>query len=161
MGSTNAGYEDVNDADRLAFDPVMRSVSPADRCVTIVERLNVSLNTVRHRVRRLESNGVIEKRVALIDNEKIDLPLTAFVQVRTDDHSADWSVKFAADVDSIPEIVEFYRLAHDVDYILRMMIASVTDYDRIYQQLIAEIRISAVSVSFAMEKLKFTTELPL
>ena len=139
----------------------MRSVSPADRCVTIVERLNVSLNTVWNRVRRLESDGVIEKRVALINNEKIGLPLTAFVQVRTDDHSADWLAKFAADVDSIPEIVEFYRLASDADYILRMMIASVTDYDRVYQQLIAEIRISDVSVSFAMEKPKFTTELPL
>ena len=97
----------------------------------------------------------------LIDNEKIGLPLTAFVQVRTDDHSADWSAKFAVDVDSIPEIVEFYRLASDADYTLRMMIASVTDYDRVYKQLIAEIRISDVSVSFAMEKLKFTIELPL
>ncbi len=128
---------------------------------SIAEGLNVSLNTVWRRVRKLESDGVIEKRVALIDNEKIGLPLTAFVQVRTDDHSADWSAKFAAAVDNIPEIVEFYRLAGDVDYILKMMIASVADYDRVYQQLIAQVRISDVSASFAMEKLKFTTELPL
>ena len=128
---------------------------------SIAETLSVSLNTVWRRVRRLESEGVIERRVALIDNEKIGLPLTAFVQVRTDDHSADWAARLASAVNGIPEIVEFYRLAGDVDYILKIMIASVADYDRVYQQLIAQVRISDVSASFAMEKLKFTTELPL
>ncbi|MEL6687562.1 MAG: Lrp/AsnC family transcriptional regulator [Pseudomonadota bacterium] len=128
---------------------------------SIAERLGVSLNTVWRRVRRLEDEKILERRVALIDNEKIGLPLTAFVQIRTDDHSADWSKRLADTVDRIPEIVEFYRLAGDVDYILKIMIASVADYDRVYQQLISEVRISDVSASFAMEKLKFTTELPL
>ncbi|MEM9600583.1 MAG: Lrp/AsnC family transcriptional regulator [Pseudomonadota bacterium] len=128
---------------------------------SIAEALSVSLNTVWRRVRRLEADGVIEKRVALIDNEAIGLPLTAFVHIRTDNHSARWSAEFAKTVDAIPEIVEFYRLAGDVDYIIKMMIASVADYDRVYQQLIAKVQISDVSASFAMEKLKFTTELPL
>lgn len=128
---------------------------------SIAERLGVSLNTVWRRVRRLEEERILERRVALIDNEKIGLPLTAFVQIRTDDHSADWSKRLTETVNRIPEIVEFYRLAGDVDYILKIMIASVSDYDRVYQQLISEVRISDVSASFAMEKLKFTTELPL
>ncbi|MGB6229045.1 MAG: Lrp/AsnC family transcriptional regulator [Litorimonas sp.] len=128
---------------------------------SIAEGLNVSLNTVWRRVKRMEDDGVIERRVALIDNEKIGLPLTAFVQIRTDNHSAEWASELAVAVNGIPEIVEFYRLAGDVDYILKMMIASVADYDRVYQQLIAKVRISEVSASFAMEKLKFTTELPL
>lgn len=128
---------------------------------TIAERLNVSLNTVWRRVRRLENETVIERRVVLLDNEKIGLPLTAFVQIKTDDHSAQWAAELTAAVAAIPEIVEFYRLAGDVDYILKMMIASVADYDRVYQALIARVRISDVSASFAMEKLKFTTELPL
>ncbi|MGJ8559718.1 MAG: Lrp/AsnC family transcriptional regulator [Litorimonas sp.] len=128
---------------------------------SIAERLNVSLNTVWRRVRRLESESVIEKRVALINNEKIGLPLTAFVQIRTDNHSEAWATDLAAAVDAIPEIVEFYRLAGEVDYILKMMIASVADYDRVYQQLISRVQINNVSASFAMEKLKFTTELPL
>ncbi|WP_298912915.1 Lrp/AsnC family transcriptional regulator [uncultured Algimonas sp.] len=128
---------------------------------SIAVALGVSLNTVWRRVRRLEEDGVIERRVALLDNEKLGLPLTTFVQVRTDDHSAAWSADFAAAVDAIPEIVEFYRLAGEVDYILKILIASVADYDRVYQQLIAKVRISDVSASFAMEKLKFTTELPL
>jgi Lrp/AsnC family transcriptional regulator len=85
---------------------------------SIAERLNVSLNTVWRRVRRLETEAVIEKRVALIDNEKIGLPLTAFVQIRTDNHSEEWAADLTAAVNAIPEIVEFYRLAGDVDYIL-------------------------------------------
>ena len=128
---------------------------------SIAERLNVSLNTVWRRVRRLESEKVIERRVALIDNEKIGLPLTAFVQIKTDDHSSQWAADLSSAVNAIPEIVEFYRLAGDVDYIMKMMVASVADYDRVYQSLIKRVRISDVSASFAMEKLKFTTELPL
>lgn len=128
---------------------------------SIADRLNVSLNTVWRRVRRLESESVIERRVALIDNEKIGLPLTAFVQIRTDDHSAVWAAELAAAVKATPEIVEFYRLAGDVDYIMKMMIASVADYDRVYQKLTKRVRINDVSASFAMEKIKFTTELPL
>lgn len=128
---------------------------------SIAERLNVSLNTVWRRVRRLESDGVIEKRVALLDNDRLGLPLTAFVQIRTDNHSAQWAADLTAAVTAIPEIVEFYRLAGEVDYILKMIVASVADYDRVYQQLISRVKISNVSASFAMEKLKFTTELPL
>lgn len=128
---------------------------------SIAASLSVSLNTVWRRVRRLEDDGVIERRVALLDNEKLGLPLTAFVQIRTDDHSAEWAAALAQVVADIPEIVEFYRLAGDVDYIMKMMIASVADYDRVYQQLIARVSIGDVSASFAMEKLKFTTELPL
>jgi len=96
----------------------------------------------------------------LVDNVKIGLPLTVFVSVRTDDHSKAWSDRFTKAVESVPEIVEFYRLAGDVDYILKMMVGSVSDYDRVYQSLISKVSLSDVSASFAMEKLKFTTELP-
>ena len=128
---------------------------------SIAEEIGVSLNTCWRRVRRLEEDGVLERRVALIDNEKVGLPLTVFVSVRTDDHSKGWADGFKSAVANIPEIVEFYRLAGDVDYILKMMVGSVADYDRVYQQLIAKIGLSDVSASFAMEKLKFTTELPI
>lgn len=127
---------------------------------SISEEIGVSLNTCWRRVRKLETNGILERRVALVDNTKIGLPLTVFVSVRTDDHSKDWSDRFTKAVDNIPEIVEFYRLAGDVDYILKMMVGSVSDYDRVYQGLIAKVSLSDVSASFAMEKLKFTTELP-
>lgn len=127
---------------------------------SISEEIGVSLNTCWRRVRKLESDGILERRVALVDNARIGLPLTVFVSVRTDDHSKAWADKFTQAVESVPEIVEFYRLAGDVDYILKMMVGSVSDYDRVYQSLIAKISVSDVSASFAMEKLKFTTELP-
>ena len=128
---------------------------------SIAEEIGVSLNTCWRRVRRLEEDGILERRVALIDNEKVGLPLTVFVSVRTGDHSKEWADRFTDAVAHIPEIVEFYRLAGDVDYILKMMVGSVSDYDRVYQRLIAKVGLSDVSASFAMEKLKFTTELPI
>ena len=128
---------------------------------SIADEIGVSLNTCWRRVQRLEAEGILERRVALIDNEKVGLPLTVFVSVRTDDHSQDWADRFSKAVNNMPEIVEFYRLAGDVDYILKMMVGSVADYDRVYQRLISKVRIADVSASFAMEKMKFTTELPL
>lgn len=128
---------------------------------SIAEEIGVSLNTCWRRVQRLEAEGILERRVALIDNEKVGLPLTVFVSVRTDNHSKDWADRFSKAVNEMPEIVEFYRLAGDVDYILKMMVGSVSDYDRVYQRLISKVKLSNVSASFAMEKLKFTTELPL
>jgi len=128
---------------------------------SIADEIGVSLNTCWRRVQRLETEGIIERRVALVDNEKVGLPLTVFVSIRTDDHSKDWSEKFDKVVKSMPEIVEFYRLAGDVDYILKMVVGSVTDYDQAYQKLISKIKLSDVSASFSMEKMKCTTELPL
>jgi Lrp/AsnC family transcriptional regulator len=128
---------------------------------SIAEEIGVSLNTCWRRVQALEKSGVLERRVALIDNEKVGLPLTVFVSVRTDEHSKEWSESFDKAVADIAEIVEFYRLAGDVDYIMKLMVANVAHYDAVYQRLISRVKISDVSASFAMEKLKFTTELPL
>lgn len=128
---------------------------------SISDEIGVSLNTCWRRVQALEKAGVLERRVALIDNEKVGLPLTVFASVRTDEHSKEWSEAFDAAVRDIPEIVEFYRLAGDVDYIMKMMVANVAHYDAVYQRLISRVKLSDVSASFAMEKLKFTTELPL
>jgi Lrp/AsnC family transcriptional regulator len=128
---------------------------------SISDEIGVSLNTCWRRVRALEDSGVLERRVALLDNVKIGLPLTVFVSVRTDDHSKAWSEAFDKAVREMPEIVEFYRLAGDVDYIMKMLVTNVKHYDKVYQNLISRIRLSDVSASFAMEELKFTTELPL
>lgn len=128
---------------------------------SIAEDIGVSLNTCWRRVQRLEAEGIIERRVALVDSDKIGLPLTVFVSVKTDNHSKAWSDAFSKAVNAMPEIVEFYRLAGDVDYIMKMILASVADYDRVYQRLISQVSLSEVSASFAMEKMKFTTVLPL
>ena len=128
---------------------------------SISNEVGVSLNTCWRRISRLEKNSIIEGRVALIDNEKVGLPLTVFVSISTDDHSQEWTKKLNNAVISIKEIVEFYRLAGETDYILKMMVKNVDHYDRVYKQLIKHVKISDVSASFAMEKIKFTTNLPI
>lgn len=127
---------------------------------SISEEIGVSLNTCWRRVRKLETDGILERRVALVDNTKIGLPMTVFVSACTNDHSKAWADGFTKAAANIPEIVEFYRLAGDVDYILKIMVGSMEEYDRVYKTLISKVSLSDVSARFAMEKLKFTTELP-
>lgn len=127
---------------------------------SISDMLSVSVNTCWRRVKRLEEHGVITRRVAICDPEKLGLGQTVFVAVRTSDHSAAWLETFAATITAIPEVVEFYRMAGDVDYLLKIAVASVADYDRVYKALIKKIEVSDVSATFAMECLKNTTELP-
>ena len=128
---------------------------------SISDEVGVSLNTCWRRISRMESKAIIERRVALIDNEKIGLPLTVFVFISTDNHSKGWTQMLSNAVVSINEIVEFYRLTGNTDYILKMMVRNVDHYDSVYKQLIKLVKISDVSASFAMEKIKFTTELPI
>ena len=128
---------------------------------SISKAVGVSLNTCWRRISRMEKKSIIEGRVALIDNEKVGLPLTVFVSISTDDHSQEWTKKLSDAVVSTKEIVEFYRLAGETDYILKMMVKNADHYDRVYKQLIRRVKISDVSASFAMEKIKFTTELPI
>lgn len=128
---------------------------------TIAERLNVSVNTCWRRVRRLEEDGIILSRVAICDPEILGVGQTVFVAIKTNDHSSAWLEKFAKTVTAIPEVVEFYRMAGDVDYLLKIVINSVADYDRVYKALISKIEVDDVSATFAMECLKNTTELPI
>lgn len=127
----------------------------------LAAEVGVSLNTCWRRVRRLEEAGVLTRRVALVDPDKVGLPVTVFVAIRTSDHSADWTARFTKAVRAIPEVVEFYRMAGEVDYLLKVLCASVADYDRVYRKLIGEAALADVSASFAMERLKETTEVPL
>ena len=128
---------------------------------SISNEVGVSLNTCWRRISRMENKSIIEGRVALIDNEKVGLPFIVFVSISTDDHSQEWTKKLSNAVISIKEIVEFYRLAGETDYILKMMVKNVDHYDKVYKQLIKRVKISDVSASFAMEKIKFTTDLPI
>jgi Lrp/AsnC family transcriptional regulator len=127
---------------------------------SIAEKLSVSVNTCWRRVKRLEESGTLSRRVALCDPDKVGLGQTVFVAIRTNEHSSEWLEAFAQTVESIPEVVEFYRMAGDVDYLLKITVASVAEYDRVYKALISRVHVSDVSATFAMECLKNTTELP-
>lgn len=149
----------IDETDRQILRHLQRDATTS--LESLAELLSVSVNTCWRRVRRLEDDGILKSRVAICDPDQLDLGQTVFVAIRTRDHSAAWLDAFARTVSSIPEVVEFYRMAGDVDYLLKIVVGSVSDYDRVYKSLIKQIEIADVSATFAMECLKNSTELPL
>ena len=127
----------------------------------LAERVALSRNACWRRVKRLEADGVLTGRTALIDPQTVGLGLSVFVLIRTNQHGPDWLRKFKSVVSEMPEIVGAHRMSGDLDYILRVRVADVPAYDRFYQRLIAKIELSDVSASFVMEDMKDTTVLPI
>jgi len=125
------------------------------------DRVHLSQNACWRRIKRLEAEGYIRKRVALLDAKKIGCGVTVFMTVRAAEHSERWLQDFAAAVRNLPEVVEFYRMSGDVDYLLKLQVTDIGCYDRVYQKLIRTVRLSDVSSAFAMEQIKHTTSLPL
>lgn len=125
------------------------------------EAVGLSQTPCWKRVKRLEAEGYIKRRVTLLDAQKLGVGVTVFVELRTNRHDEAWLSEFARTVSDIPEVVEFYRMSGEVDYLLKIVCADIADYDRIYRRLIRETQLYDVSSSFAMEQIKFTTELPL
>lgn len=128
---------------------------------SLAAQLSISTNSCWRRVKRLEESGVIARRVAIVAPERVGLGMTVFVAVKTSDHSQNWLDRFARAAAAIPEIVEFYRMAGEVDYLLKLLVRDVSDYDRVYKKLIATAPMSDVSASFAMERIKHETAVPL
>ena len=124
------------------------------------ERISLSRNACWRRLKRLEDDGYITGRVALVDAEKVGLGLSVFIIIRTSHHDPDWLAKFRAAVVSFPEITGVYRMSGDLDYVLRARVCDVKAYDRLYQRLIAKVPLSDVSASFVMEEIKETTVVP-
>lgn len=113
------------------------------------------------RVKRLEDEGFIERRVALVNRERVGLPVTVFVSIRTNQHDQAWLDAFARATAGLPEIVELYRMSGDVDYLMKVVVADIEGYDRFYKKLIAAVKLTDVSSAFAMEQIKYSTEMPL
>ena len=127
----------------------------------IAERVGLSPSPCWRRIQSLEESGVIKARVALLDPSKLNLGVTVFVAIRTNQHELGWLEKFASIVRDLPQVVEFYRMSGDVDYLLRVVVPDIAAYDDFYRQLIRRITLVDVSSSFAMEAIKCTTVLPL
>ena len=127
----------------------------------LADQVNLSQTPAWKRVQRLEQTGVIERRVALLSPEKLGLGLTVFVSIEAADHSPEWLARFATAVTSFPEVVEVHRMAGDIDYMLRVVTRDIAAYDLFYKRLIACVPLKNVSSRFSMERVKFTTALPL
>ena len=127
----------------------------------IARKVGLSVTPCWRRIQKLEEAGIIRGRVALLDKDKLGLGMTVFVALKTDQHNAEWLEEFAQKISSYPEVVEFYRMSGEVDYLLRVVGEDMAAYDRFYKRLISEVSLTDVSSSFAMEEIKYTTALPL
>ena len=146
-----------------AIDRKILSALQDDASLSVAEigsRVGLSSTPCWKRIQRLEADGVIQKRVALVDQDKLGLGVTVFVSIETGDHSQDWLDRFADVVGAMPEVMEFYRMAGDVDYMLRVVVADMASYDVFYKKLISAVPLKNVTSRFAMEKIKSVTALP-
>jgi len=147
-----------------AIDRKILGVMQQDASLSVAEvgnRVGLSSTPCWKRIQKLEAEGVIQKRVAIVDPDKVGLGISVFVAIESGDHSEEWLRKFAEAVRAMPEVLEFYRMAGDVDYMLRVACASIQDYDAFYKRLIAAIPLKNVTSRFAMERIKQTTALPI
>jgi len=121
------------------------------------ERVGLSQTPCWKRIQKLEASGVIQRRVVLVDPDRIGLGLTVFVSIETGDHSGPWLEKFAEVVSAMPEVMGLYRMAGDVDYLAHVVVADMAAYDQFYKRLINTIALKNVTSRFAMERIKSTT----
>lgn len=126
----------------------------------IAEQVGLSTTPCWRRIQSMEKAGVIKSRVAIVDPEKINVGLAVFVMVKTNQHNPDWLEKFSQSITEFPEIVEFYRLSGDIDYLLKIVVPDMKAFDKFYKRLITQADFSDISSSFAMEEIKNTTRLP-
>jgi Lrp/AsnC family transcriptional regulator len=147
-----------------AIDRKILAVLQEDASLSVADigaRVGLSSTPCWKRIQRLEAEGVILRRVAIVDQDKIGLGVTVFVSVETGDHSEAWLARFADVVGAMPEVMEFYRMAGDVDYMLRVVVPDIQGFDAFYKRLIAAVPLTNVTSRFAMEKIKSTTVLPI
>jgi len=146
-----------------AIDRKILDILQADATVpvaTIADKVGLSAAPCWRRIKRMEDDGVIRKRVALIDRRKANVPMTLFVSVKTTRHAVQWLEDFRRVISDISEIVEAWRLTGDIDYLLRIVVPDVDAYDAVYKRLINRLEFADISSAIAMEEMKYTTAIP-
>lgn len=127
----------------------------------IGKEVGLSTTPCWRRIQKLEEAGIIQKRVALLDATKVNAGVTVFVSIKTDQHSLAWLEKFHASVKDFPEVMGFYRMSGEIDYLLHVVVPNIEAYDAFYKKLISHVEIAKVSSAFAMEQIKYSTAVPL
>lgn len=151
----------------MALDKIDRKILgllQRDATMPVAEigrKVGLSTTPCWRRIQKMEEDGIIRRRVAVLDPAKVNAGVTVFVSIKTNEHNDAWLRKFAGIVEDFPEVVEFYRMSGDVDYLMRVVVPSIAAYDAFYKKLIGKIALTDVSSSFAMEQIKYTTALPL
>ena len=148
--------------DRL--DRMILTILQEDATIPVAEigrRVGLSTTPCWRRIQKMEEDGVIKARVAVLDPRLVNAKVTVFVSIITSQHNEDWMTRFSRIISEFPEVVEFYRMSGKVDYLLKVVVPDIEAYDAFYKRLVARIDISDVTSTFAMEAIKNTTALPL
>lgn len=151
----------------MALDKIDRKILALlqrDATMPVAEigrKVGLSTTPCWRRIQKMEEDGVIKRRVAVLEPTKVNAGVTVFVSIRTNEHNESWLRKFAGIVEDFTEVVEFYRMSGEVDYLMRVVVPDIAAYDAFYKRLIGKIALTDVSSSFAMEQIKYTTALPL
>jgi Lrp/AsnC family transcriptional regulator len=149
----------IDETDRKILDLLQDNAGISAK--EVGERLGLPEAACAERIAKLEKAGVIQERVTLLDPRKVGANVTVFVAITTPEHSQEWLDRFHDAVKGFPEVVEFYRMSGQVDYLLRVVVPDIDGYDVFYKKLIAAAKLKDVSSTFAIEQIKFTTKLPL
>lgn len=152
--------------DKITFDEIDQKIldilqHDSDTVVNAIsEAVGLSVTPCWRRIKRMEEAGLIKKRVVLVDQARANVPMTVFIGVTASRHEISWLQRFCELIDEIPEVVEAYRLTGTVDYILKVVVADMSAYDKVYKTMIERLEFSQVNSMISMEELKFTTAIP-
>jgi len=127
----------------------------------VAAKVGLSTTPCWRRIKRLQDDGIVRARVALLNRKAVNAGVTVFVAVRTAQHNASWLTRFAKAVASFPEVMDCYRMSGEIDYLIRLALPDIEAYDAFYKRLIAKVELSDVTSMFAMEEIKSTTRVPL
>lgn len=145
-------------------DRMILTILQEDTTIPVAEigrKVGLSTTPCWRRIQKMEEDGVIKARVAVLDPRKVNAKVTVFVSIVTNQHNEDWLIRFARIISEFPEVVEFYRMSGQIDYLLKVVVPDIEAYDAFYKKLVSKIDITDVSSAFAMERIKDTTALPL
>ena len=128
----------------------------------ISKRVGLSQTPCWNRIRKLEEDGVIEKKVTIINKRKVNLPITVFLMITVRNHNSDWMKKFSEILKKYKNILEAHRITgSQADYIIKIVAGSIEEYDKFQQVLIKNIELNSMSSGISLQELKSTTILPL
>ena len=159
MGIPTQKDNNMDEIDRKILNLLQKDATLST--AEIAEAVGLSTTPCWRRIQILEQEGYITRRVALVDRNKVNVPLDVFVAIRTNEHNFDWLDEFARLVCEFPEVVELYRMSGEIDYLMRVVVPDMAAYDTFYKSLNKKVQLTDVSSSFAMERIKYTTALPL
>ena len=149
----------MDDIDRSLLEILQHNATLS--IAQMAERVGLSPTPCWKRIQKLEATGVITRRVAVVDPDRVGVGLSVLVSIEAGEHTPQWLERFSAGIGALPEVMDAYRMAGDVDYVLRVAVADMAEYDAFYKRLIAIAPMKNVTSRFAMERLKHSTAYPL